>query len=466
MATKVTVDHAEMRDARPGRGGQISLLSGLGATNTTATKESLNSNHLQLFDAVFERENMFRALHRVESNKGAAGVDGIDSSGLRDLLKEHWPSIKEDLLAGTYRPQPVLGVQIPKPGGGVRQLGIPTVVDRLIQQALHQALCPVFDSNFSESSFGFRPGRSAHQAVRQAQAHVASGRRFVVDIDLDKFFDRVNHDILMSRIARRIKDKRVLRLIRLYLQAGMTVNGKTMARREGTPQGGPLSPLLSNILLDDLDKELERRGHLFCRYADDCVIFVRSKRAGERVLVSLTQFLEKKLKLKVNTTKSRVDRPWKRKFLGYSMTNHFEPRLKVAPESVQRLKANLKHLFRQGRGCNLGRLIREDLMPKLRGWMYYFGLAETKGVFEELDQWLRRKLRCIIWRQWKRPATRRKRLITRGLRESHASQSAYNGRGAWRNAGAAHMNLAFPKKYFDALGLVALQQQLREIQCL
>jgi len=393
-------------------------------------------------------------------------VDGMSVEALKFYLGEHWPRIKEALLAGRYEPQPVLGVKIPKPGGkGMRQLGIPTVVDRLVQQALNQALQPIFDGGFSSSSYGFRPGRSAHQAVEQVRAYVASGRRWVVDMDLEKFFDRVNHDVLMSRVARKVEDVRVLRLIRRYLQAGMMESGVKRQRSMGTPQGGPLSPLLSNIMLDDLDKELEKRGHAFCRYADDCNIYVRSKRASERVLASVTRYLERRLRLKVNRTKSAADRPWKRTFLGYSMTSHRRPRLKVAPASSERLKGTLRQRLREGRGRNLRRFIQQELAPLMRGWVRYFRLAEVKGVFEELDSWLRRKLRCILWRQWKRSRTRAKNLIKYGLAKARAWRSATNGRGPWWNSGASHMNEACPKKFFDAIGLVSLLSELRRFQC-
>ncbi|MRR35871.1 group II intron reverse transcriptase/maturase, partial [bacterium] len=365
-------------------------------------------------EAVVGRENMIKALHRVEANQGAAGADGMSVAGLRGCLKVQWPGIKERLLAGRYEPAPVRRVEIPKPGGGVRQLGIPTVVDRLIQQALHQVLQPVFEPEFSESSYGFRPGRSAHQAVRQARAYVAEGRRWVVDMDLEKFFDRVNHDILMSRVARKIRDKRVLGLIRRYLEAGILAEGLVRPRSEGTPQGGPLSPLLSNILLDDLDKELERRGHCFCRYADDANIYVRTRRSGERVMQSVTRFLEKRLKLNVNGAKSAVDRPWRRKFLGYTMSWHQKPKLKVSAESVKRLKGKLRETVRRNRGANLKRLAREELAPLLRGWVTYFQLTEIRGAIEELDQWLRRQLRCSQWRQWKRAYTRARHLMRLG----------------------------------------------------
>ena len=413
-------------------------------------------------EAVVERENMFAALKRVKANKGAAGVDGMTVDELPAYLREQWPRIKEELLVGSYVPKPVRLVEIPKPGGGLRPLGIPTVLDRLIQQALHQVLQPRFDPDFSESSYGFRPGRSAWQAVAQAREYVAGGRRWVVDLDLEQFFDRVNHDLLMARVARKVRDKRVLRLIRRYLQAGIMAGGVTSPRVEGTPQGGPLSPLLSNILLDDLDRELERRGHAFCRYADDCNVYVRTPRAGERVMASLNRFLAVKLKLRVNEAKSSVDRPWRRKFLGYSLTWHKRPRLKVASLSLSRFKDKVREKLRGGRGRNLGRQIKE-LSPLLRGWANYFRLAEVKGVFEALDGWLRRKLRCILWRQWKRSYTRAKNLMKRGLGEERAWKSATNGRGPWWNSGASHMNKAFPKRFFDDLGLVSLLDYLHTI---
>jgi RNA-directed DNA polymerase len=415
-------------------------------------------------ELVVGRDNMMAAHRRVLANRGSAGVDEMPVEALMPYLKEHWATIKEELLAGHYEPSPVRSVEIPKPGGkGVRLLGIPTVLDRLLQQALQQVLTPIFDPDFSGSSYGFRPGRSAHQAVLAAQGHVTSGRRWVVDMDLERFFDRVNHDVLMARLGRKVGDKRVLALIGRYLRAGLMSGGVVTQRTQGTPQGGPLSPLLSNILLDDLDKELEKRGHAFCRYADDCNIYVRSRRAGERVLASLTRFLDRRLKLTVNDAKSAVGRPWKRTFLGYSMTSHMKPRLKVAVSSVARFKANLRALFRRGRGRSMARVI-EEAMPVLRGWITYFRLAETKGVFEDLDGWFRRKLRAILWRQWNRPRTRARKLRQRGLDEARAWRSAYNGHGPWWSAGASHMNQAYPTSYFRSLGLTPLIDQLNRLK--
>lgn len=417
-----------------------------------------------LMDVVCERSNLMLAYQRVVKNKGAAGVDGIGIAEFKNHLKQHWPTIKAKLLAGDYMPQSVRRVDISKPQGGVRTLGIPTLTDRMIQQALHQVLSPIFEAEFSESSYGFRPGRNAHQAVKAARQYVAEGRRTVVDMDLEKFFDRVNHDLLMEKLSKKVSDGRVLCLIRRYLEAGMMADGIVSQRLVGTPQGGPLSPLLSNILLTELDRELERRGHAFCRYADDCNIYVRSQQAGERVMASITRFLADTLKLTANVSKSAVAHPWRRKFLGYSLTWHKAPKLKIAPTSRKRLEDKIREVLKGARGRSLTTVITE-LNPILRGWMAYFKLTETRNVLEELDGWIRHKLRCILWRQWKRPYTRAKNLMKAGLTEERAFRSAFNQRGPWWNSGASHMNQAFPKSFFDRLGLVSLLDTTRRLQC-
>jgi RNA-directed DNA polymerase len=414
-------------------------------------------------EAVVERGNLMLAYQRVVQNKGAAGVDDVTVAELKDHLKQHWPQIKAKLLAGAYVPSAVRRVDIPKPAGGVRTLGIPTVVDRLIQQALHQVLSPIYEPEFSEASYGFRPGRNAHQALKAAQQHVAAGKRWVVDMDLEKFFDRVNHDCLMSKLADKIDDARVLKLIRHYLEAGMMAEGLVSPRTEGTPQGGPLSPLLSNIVLTELDRELERRGHAFCRYADDCNVYVRSQKAGERVLASLTRFISERLKLKVNAAKSAVDEPWRRKFLSYSITWHPKPQLRIARPSLIRVTERVRALLRGARGRSVSQTI-EQLNPLLRGWAAYFKLTRAKQALEMLDGWIRRKLRCVLWRQWKRVRARARNLMKRGLTEERAWRSAGNQRGPWFNAGASHMHEAFPKSWFDRLGLVSLLDTVQRLQ--
>ncbi|PYE11926.1 group II intron reverse transcriptase/maturase [Paraburkholderia silvatlantica] len=458
-------DEAQARESgamtqEPGRNPGVGVdgaEAGTAATGQTKVEEP------SLMDAVVERSNLWAAYRRVVSNRGAPGVDGLPVDQFADWLKMHWPSVKAALLEGRYMPEVIRAVDIPKPAGGVRTLGIPTVLDRLIQQALHQILQPIFEPGFSESSYGFRPERSAQQAVLMAQQYVQEGRRWVVDIDLEKFFDRVNHDILMSRIARQVKDDRVLKLIRRYLEAGLMREGMAQQRREGTPQGGPLSPLLSNILLTDWDRELERRGHAFCRYADDCNIYVRSKAAGERLLIGMTAFLAKRLKLKVNEAKSACDRPWKRKFLGYSMTVHRQTRLRIAPDSLQRLMGRVKTLLREGRGRRLSHTI-ETLNPVLRGWINYFRFTQSKRVLEELDGWIRRRLRCLLWRQAKHRQGRTTMLRRQGLPEDRAWRSAHNGQGPWWNAGASHMGTAFPKRFFDRQGLVSMLDTQQRLQ--
>ncbi|HJS99134.1 MAG TPA: group II intron reverse transcriptase/maturase [Terriglobales bacterium] len=426
--------------------------------------EQTKPEALRLMEAVVERSNMQCAYQRVVKNQGAPGVDGLATTELKPWLQAHWGKIREALLVGRYVPAAVRKAEIPKPQGGVRTLGIPTVLDRLIQQALHQVLQPLFEPEFSESSYGFRPGRNAHQAVEAARSYVAEGKRWVVDLDLEKFFDRVNHDILMARVARKVKDKRVLKLIRRYLTAGLMEDGIASAREEGTPQGGPLSPLLSNILLTELDREIESRGHRFCRYADDCNIYVSSQRAGERVMAAITEFLEKKLKLQVNADKSAVARPWQRKFLGYSMTWHKKPKLKIAEPSRKRFADKVRKALKAGRGQNLKRVI-DRLNPLLRGWMAYYRLTEQRGVLEELDGWIRHKLRALLWRQWKRAHARTQNLIGSGMDAARAWQSATNGRGPWWNGGASHMHQAHPKAWFDRTGLVSLLDIQRRFLC-
>lgn len=453
---------AEKPERRPKVGGGTAEDRPTARQADTACNEHAEDLIPVTMEDVLKRENMWRAYQRVVSNQGAPGIDGVTVEELKPRLQAHWEATRKELLEGTYQPAPVRKVEIPKPNGGTRTLGIPTVLDRLIQQALYQALQAWYDVRFSDHSFGFRLGRGAHDAVDRAREHVAAGHRWVVDLDLEKFFDRVNHDILMSRLARRIKDKRILLLIRRYLQAGTLEGGLATPRAEGTPQGGPLSPLLSNILLDELDQELERRGHRFVRYADDCNIYVRSPRAGERVLASVERFLRERLRLTVNREKSAVDRPWKRKFLGYTFTVHYQPKLKIAPQAIARLKARLRGIFRAGRGRNLGRVI-DELRPVLRGWVAYFRKSQVRTAFEELDQWIRRKLRAILWRQWKRPWTRAREMQRRGLDWARAWTSATNGHGPWWNAGASHMNQAVPVRTFRQMGLLSLLQESQRL---
>jgi RNA-directed DNA polymerase len=406
-------------------------------------------------EAVVERENLKTALVQVKRNKGAAGVDGMSVGELPDYLKEHWPAIRAQLLDDTYKPQPVRRVEIPKASGGVRLLGIPTVLDRFIQQAAMQVLQADWDGTFSETSFGFRPKRSAHQAVEQAQAYIASGHAVVVDIDLEKFFDRVNHDILMGLIAKRVADKRLLKLIRGFLNAGVLEGGLVSPTEEGTPQGGPLSPLLSNLMLDVLDKELEKRGHRFVRYADDCNIYVRSQKAGERVMAGIERFLEKRLKLKVNKAKSAVAKPSVRKFLSFSFTGGREPRRRIAPQAIARFKARVRELTRRTRGRSLAQIVKE-LSVYLIGWRGYFGFCQTPSVLRALDEWLRRRLRAIAWKQWKRGSTRVAELRRRGVGRDLAAQTAGSPHGPWRLGNSPALNIAMPNRYLGSLGLASV----------
>jgi RNA-directed DNA polymerase len=413
------------------------------------------ARHEQLMEEVCERENCWQAYKRVKANKGSPGIDGMSIGDLSDYLKQHWPTIREQLLCGTYQPQPVRRVEIPKPDGGVRKLGIPTVLDRFIQQAVMQVLQRRWDPTFSEHSHGFRPKRSAHQAITKAQQYIAAGNRWVVDLDLEKFFDRVNHDRLMAAIARRVTDKRVLRLIGAFLKVGVMENGLVSPAEEGTPQGGPLSPFLSNIVLDELDRELERREHRFVRYADDCNIYVRSEQAGRRVMSSVTHFLKRRLKLKVNETKSAVARPTERKFLGFSFSSNKEPKRRIAPKALLRCKERIRELTRRTRGISLEQMTKE-LAAYLRGWKSYFGFCQTPSLLQALDEWIRRRLRSMIWKQWKRGKQRYEKLRQLGVGKDLAAQTAGSPCGPWHLAKSPALTYALPIAYFDSLGLPRL----------
>jgi RNA-directed DNA polymerase len=409
----------------------------------------------RLMEEVCERENLKEALRRVKANKGSAGVDGMTVGGIADYLRQHWLAIREQLLNGTYEPKPVRRVEIPKPDGGVRKLGIPTVLDRLVQQAVMQVLQRRWDRTFSESSYGFRPGRSAQQAVAQAQKYIAEGHGWCVDLDLEKFFDRVNHDKLMGQIAKRVEDKRLLKLIRAFLNAGVMENGLVSPSVEGTPQGGPLSPLLSNLVLDELDRELERRGHRFVRYADDSNIYVRSERAGQRVMESVTRFIMQELKLKVNETKSAVARPQERKFLGFSFSAGPEIKRVIAPKALDRFKQRIREITRRAKGVSM-KTTMEELAPYMRGWRGYFGFCETPEVLIGLTRWVRLRLRAALWRQWKTPRRRRAALLELGVRERLASNTAGSGRGPWYLARAKALSVGLTNAYFKSLGLPSL----------
>src|SRR6266496_4008800 len=426
-------------------------------TESSGGKRGIESPAIteQLMEEVCERKNCQQALARVKSNKGSAGVDGMTVEQLPAYLKQHWVAIREQLLRGTYKPQPVKRVEIPKPDGGRRKLGIPTVLDRFIQQAVMQVLQRSWDGTFSDSSYGFRPGRSAHQAVAKAQQYLADGYGWVVDLDLEKFFDRVNHDRLMARLAQRVSDQRMLKLIRAFLRAGVMEDGLVSPVDEGTPQGGPLSPLLSAIVLDELDRELERRGHRFVRYADDSNIYVRSRRAGERVMTSIAKFITRKLKLKVNDEKSAVDRPGVRKFLGFSFTWQREPKRRLAPKAIARFKQRVRELTRRTRGVSLETMVQQ-LSRYLIGWRGYFAFCQTPSVLQSLEAWVRRRLRSVVWKQWRRGKVRFAELSKRGVGKDLAAQTAGSPHGPWRLSNSPVLAIALPNAYFAALGLPSL----------
>src|SRR5215467_10756892 len=426
-----------------------------GATNGTENPASTN----RLMEEVCERENLKEALRQVKANKGSPGVDGMTVGGITDYLKQHWPAIREQLLNGTYEPMPVRRVEIPKPdGGGVRKLGIPSVLDRFIQQAVMQVLQRRWDRTFSDHSYGFRPGRSAHQAVAKAQQYIAEGHGWCVDLDLEKFFDRVNHDKLMGQIAKRVEDKRLRKLIRAFLNAGVMENGLVSPSVEGTPQGGPLSPLLSNRVLDELDRELECRGHCYVRYADDCNIYVRSEQAGRRVMESITRFITHKLKLKVNETKSAVARPQERKFLGFSFTAGPEVKRVIAVKALDRFKRRIREITRRAKGVSIQTTIKE-LASYMRGWRSYFGFCETPEVLVYLTRWIRLRLRAALWRQWKTPRRRRAALLALGVRPRLASNTAGSGRDPWYLAKSKALSVGLSNAYFKSLGLPSLFEE-------
>jgi RNA-directed DNA polymerase len=436
---------------RPGQPRAESPVAGHGAERLLCTEH--------LMEEIVQEENVKRAVRRVRENHGSPGVDGMTVAALGDHLHVHWGAMKQALLEGSYRPKPVNRVEILKPEGGVRKLGIPTVVDRVIQQLVLQVLQRGWDQTFSEHSYGFRPGRSAQQAVAQAQKYIAEGYGTVVDIDLEKFFDRVNHDRLMSRIAKRVADKRVLTLIRAYLNAGVMENGLVSPTEEGTPQGGPLSPLLSNIVLDDLDRELEKRGHRFVRYADDANIYVKSERAGQRVMERITSFIEKRLKLTVNRTKSAVAQPKERQFLGFSFTGGKDCKRRIAPRALARFKKRVRKLTNRNRGRSMEKVV-ETLSPYLNGWGGYFGFCQTRSVLQDLDSWIRRRLRCVIWKQWKTPRRRIAELSRQGVHGNDAVSTAMSSHGPWRLSHSKAAQVALPTMYFHALGLPRLDAMI------
>jgi RNA-directed DNA polymerase len=433
----------------------------LGRAEFTMAQREKTIHERELYRMIQEllsRENLLSALKRVEANKGSYGVDGMSVKSLRTHILQNWQTLRQAIEDGTYEPSPVRRVEIPKPNGGIRLLGIPTVTDRFIQQAIAQVLNPVFDPQFSENSYGFRPNRRGHDAVRRARQYMEEGYRWVIDLDLEKFFDRVNHDRLMARIAEKVEDKTILKLIRKYLQSGVMINGVVMDTVEGAPQGGPLSPLLSNIVLDEFDKELESRGHRFVRYADDCNIYVKTRKAGERVKKSITTFIENKLKLKVNQEKSAVDRPWKRKFLGFSYTWNKDPKVRIAPQSMKKVKVKIREITSRKRPLSMEQRIKE-LNQYLTGWCGYFALADTPSIFRGLDEWIRRRLRMCLWKQWKKPKTKVKRLMSLGVPKDKAFEWGNTRKGYWRIACSPILHRSLDNQFWEANGLKNLKDR-------
>ena len=454
MRQKSTQESLDFHSAATGETRQARREETESLSTGHAPESSANTN--QLMEEVCEWENLKQALQQVKANKGSPGIDGMTVEELPGYLEQHWPAIREQLLSGTYEPKPVRRVEIEKlDGGGMRKLGIPTVLDRFVQQAVMQVLQRQWDSKFSDNSYGFRPGRSAHQAVAQAQKYIAAGYGWVIDLDLEKFFDRVNHDKLMGQIAKRVEDKRLRKLIRAFLNAGVMENGLVSPSVEGTPQGGPLSPLLSNLVLDELDRELERRGHCYVRFADDCNIYVRSEQAGRRVMESITRFITHKLKLKVNETKSAVARPRERKFLGFSFTAGPEIKRVIAPKALDRFKRRIREITRRAKGVSIQTTIKE-LASYMRGWRSYFGFCETPEVLISLTRWVRLRLRAAHWRQWKTPRRRRAALLALGVRPRLASNTAASGRGPWYLAKSKALSVGLSNAYFKSLGLPTL----------
>jgi len=458
MGTKRQKNQMELAFMAEGR-GEAPMAVNKGTEVSLAKRKSEDpALTVLLMEQICQRENLRKALQRVKQNKGGAGIDGMTVNKLPGYLKKHWPEIREQLLVGTYSPKPVKRVEIPKSEGGIRKLGIPTVLDRFIQQAIMQVLQSYWDRAFSEHSYGFRPGRSVHQAISRSQQYVEQGYRWVVDIDLEKFFDRVNHDKLMGNLAKRIRDKRLLKVIRAFLNAGVMEDGLVSATREGTPQGGPLSPLLSNIVLDELDRELERRSHRFVRYADDCNIYVGSERSGQRVMDSISKFITGKLKLKVNQSKSKVDRPWHCKFLGFRIIAGKQTKRSIAPSSLVRFKRRVRKLTCYRRAVTIEQMI-ENLNRYLIGWRGYFGYCQSRSILQVLDCWIRRRLRCVYWRRWKRGKKRFAELRRLDINRDLAAKTAGSVHGPWRLSRSPALSYAFPNGYFDSLGLAVLAEQ-------